>query len=351
MANNISSEALPAHYMSVDLTKAGPRLRRHSMSKRRDRNAVIVRLLSIGVCRSDIKEVAGNRPVRSDFGHEVAGRVVWAADSLSLKSGDLVSFDPHVVVNRSSGFAEYLEAEGDPAQLNGAFPVAPKEMGANRILFCEPMACAHHCTARTLTYLGRSEFNGIRMAILGAGNAAALIALLARHLGADVALYNRHQERLTFLASRHLFQDSCLRLWSDTQTERFDVVIIATAFISDEILTAAVQMVRDEGLVMLYGGTQPGGTLTINGLDMDSVRRYEERVSVDVGAKRIFFGGTYGATAPDFRSVLTLLNGSPTAFPVEKMISETIHLNTLPEVLRNLAEGGRQFWGKIVVLP
>src|SRR4051812_41965922 len=38
----------------------------------------IVAPTHVGVCRSDLRELSGTRPIRRDFGHEIVGHVVTA---------------------------------------------------------------------------------------------------------------------------------------------------------------------------------------------------------------------------------------------------------------------------------
>ena len=108
-------------YRSVDLTEDGPRLVTRTVdAARRLEQRLVLRPLKVGVCRSDIKEVAGTRAMRRDFGHEVVAVVDELSATDVLPPGAIVGFDPHVPISRTSGFAEYMIASANRASLQSA---------------------------------------------------------------------------------------------------------------------------------------------------------------------------------------------------------------------------------------
>lgn len=339
---------LPRFFRAVELTPRGPVLRTRRLPNIGNRDAVVVEPILVGICRADLKEVQGTRPVRRDFGHEIIGSVRWAGPSVPLDRGGLVCFNPHPKISRSSGFGELVVAQGDPDALGEAFPELVRGIPPEKAVFCEPMACAQHCASNLLQYEGLSHLSGLRVGIIGAGNAGTLIGLIVKHLGATVTLINRSVDRLEFLTERQIFAAHELSPMTREIADTFDVVVAATSSVSP-VLKLAIQVVRPRGLVLFYGGTQKGDLLPGTNLDIDFVRRKENLLDVVWRGKSFRVGGTYGALPRDFRRVMHLLDAAPNRFPVEHLITGEVALEDLPERLESLASSDASYRGKIVV--
>jgi threonine dehydrogenase-like Zn-dependent dehydrogenase len=339
----------PAHYKAVEILGDGPLLVEHPFPEKLDENNVVVKPLLVGVCRSDLKEIMGLRTVPHDFGHEIVGEIQWAGNASGLVRGDTVCFDPHVKIERTSGFGEYIVARGEAQSLSRAFVKLPRERSDEKYVFCEPMACAQHCITNLLKYLNCVSLAGLRVGVIGAGNAGTLISLLAKHLGASLTLFNRSTERLEFLRRRGIFSADELCLLSERCPPSFDVMIATTSFLYSSIMSFAVQGLRPSGLLLLYGGTREGDLLAGTNLDLDRTRRREELIETRCEGKEFRVGGTHGALPVDFTRVIDLLKDCPTDFPVELLISRCIRLDELPEILVSLTKPETPYCGKIVV--
>jgi threonine dehydrogenase-like Zn-dependent dehydrogenase len=305
----------------------------------------------IGICRSDIKEVLGNRQMRKDFGHEIVGIVEWASVSVPLSRGDLVGFDPHVHISRTSGFGELVLAEGDSTNLQRAFPKVKGSISLRKLVFWEPMACAQHCVSNLLRYKGVSRLDDVRIGVVGAGNAGTLIGLLLKHLGATITAFNRSQSRLELLKERQIFSETELRRLGENDLDLFDVIIPATDFLYSSVLGFSIHALRPNGLLLLFGGTRKDDVLPNTSLLIDRVRRHEDLLNIVCEDKPLQIGGTYGALGDDFSKVIDLLSDFPAYFPVEHLVTQEIFLSDLPEMLKAFAYGRREYRGKIVVRP
>lgn len=333
-------------FRAVTLTPRGPELRERDLRRTLREDALVVRPLVAGICRSDLKEVAGTRAGRSDFGHELVGIVEWADTGAPLGPGDLVCLDPNVDVSRTSGFAELLAAEGTAAALERAFPRAPAGVPARTLLFTEPLACAIHCVRRAAAALA-GGLDGARLGVLGAGIAGTLIALYARRRGARVTVFNRSPDRLEFVRATGLLGASELRADDAARADELDVAVVATSFVEPEGLARALRATRGGGAVVLYGGTRPGARGFP--LDVDALRRRQERAHVRHGGKRVVVVGSYGADDADFERASAVLERGGRDFAVERLVAGEVPLARLPHALRSLAR--ERVVGKIVVVP
>jgi cyclitol reductase len=339
----------PMAFKSVGISGGEPVMMEYPFPAILDEYTVVVETKLAGVCRSDLKEATGTRTVRHDFGHEIAGIVRWAGKADGLSSGDTVCLDPHVDIERNSGFSEYIIARGETRDLGRAFIKLPQDILADRSVFCEPMACAQHCIANLLRYLNSESLTGLRVAVIGAGNAGTLIGMIAKHMGASLTLFNRGSERLKFLAERKLFLRNELCLMKDNCPAVFNAVIVATSFLYPSVMTFALQGLREGAILMLYGGTREGDLLANTKLNVDHIRRKELVAEATYDGKQLRVGGTYGALSEDFARVTELLKNSDSYFPLELLITQRIGLDNLPATLFSLIETEQSYFGKIIV--
>ncbi|WBB80398.1 alcohol dehydrogenase catalytic domain-containing protein [Micromonospora sp. WMMD882] len=333
--------------MRCVLAADGPRLTTDPPRRPPGEHAVRVRVELVGLCRSDLKEVAGERHGPSQFGHEIVG-VVEESTLAALPPGRRVGLDPNVPVDRGTGFATAMWAAGPADLLVAALPVVPADGDPRRLVFAEPLACAAHCLRAATGHLGRG-LGSLRVAVLGAGTAGVLIAGAAHAQGAEVALGNRSADRTTFLRRRRVL-DVPVGALTDLPSDDVDLAVVATSFVLPEVLAHALRVVRPGGLALLYGGTAPGDRLPGLDCDLDTVRRAEAAVATCWQGKPVRVGGSYGTAPQDFAAAVGLLTGpDPATLPVERMITNEIPLTDLADVLREQAAGRRL--GKTVVWP
>ncbi|WNV90059.1 alcohol dehydrogenase catalytic domain-containing protein [Umezawaea sp. Da 62-37] len=321
--------------LAVALTGAGPRLTREPLV-RDGSPGVLVRTELMGVCRSDLKEIARVRGGPSQFGHELVGVV----EDGVLPVGTRVCLDPNAPVRRGSGFARELWVSGAQEDLVRALPVAPDGVSARTLVFAEPAACAAHCVAMAERHLGGPPG---RVTVLGAGVAGVLIAGLAELAGADVALRNRGRDRLDFLVERGVLPAAVGR---EVPPDSQDVVVVATSFVFPDLLRDALGLVRPGGVVMLYGGTKAGDRLPELDCDLDTVRRRESAWLAGWHGKPVVVGGSYGTGPADFPRAMAALAGG---LVVEPLVTGEVPLTGLPAELERLTTD--RVLGKVLVTP
>lgn len=314
-----------------------------------DEPQLIMKPRLVGICRSDIKEFLGTRTMRHDFGHEILAEVVSSnnEDVRLPKVGDLVVLDPHVKIQRSSGFGELIVASASIENLAKAFVKVPSSIADDRLVFIEPIACAHHCVSNLLRFEHREHLRGLSIGILGAGMTGILIGLLCKHYGATITIINRSKERLDFLESTSIFNADELSSIKKIKRE-FDVVIPTTTFLFPEVLELCEKIVKDSGLILLYGGTRVGDTFPgVDSVNIDNIRRSQRTAKITTTRKSFRLCGTHGATTNDFKTVIKLLQDSPRDFPVERLISHRIKLDKVPDII--VAMTKEEILGKTIV--
>ncbi|ONI92265.1 hypothetical protein ALI22I_04750 [Saccharothrix sp. ALI-22-I] len=327
---------------AVQLSAAGPVLSAEPPVRHEGAHGVLVRTELMGVCRSDLKEVAGTRGGPGQFGHELVGEVVDSSTA-RLPPGTRVCLDPNPPVRRGTGFARALWVCGEEDAVARALPVAPSGVSARRLVFAEPAACAAHCLTTAARHRG-TDLRGTAVCVLGAGVAGVLITALARRAGAVAALRNRSPDRLRFLRDNGILPDEVARrVAPDSQ----DVVVVAASFVFPELLEEALRLVRPGGLVLLYGGTRAGDRLSGLDCDLDGVRRGELAVPVRWRGKPVVVGGSYGTSPTDFALALEALAHDRVG--VERLVTREVDLVDLPDVLRELT--ATRYLGKVLVRP
>lgn len=164
-----------------------------------DNGRVLVKIMRIGICGSDIHVYHGKHPYTSYpvvQGHEVSGEVVEVGDGVSnLKAGDKVTIRPQVVCgecyqckNGQSHICDNLKVMG--FQTTGTasqyFLVneehiikLPDSISYNHGAMIEPMAVAIHALRRA------GSVEGKNILVLGAGPIGNLIAQSAKGMGAN----------------------------------------------------------------------------------------------------------------------------------------------------------------------
>lgn len=332
--------------MRVELGPDGPVLLHTPAERPPDgASAVLVRIELAGLCRSDLKEIAGDRHGASQFGHEIVG-VVAESTVPELPPGSRVGLDPNVPkVRRGTGFATAMWVTGPADRVLAALPTLPVGIPARRLVFAEPVACVWHCLAALTRHLGR-PLPGLRLAVLGAGTAGVLTAGLALAHGATVVVGNRSADRTEFLRERGLLAAPVGPL-ADLPSDSVDAAVITTSFVRPDVLAEALRVVAPGGLVLLYGGTAPGDALPGLDCDLDTVRRTEISVPASWRGKPVLVGGSYGTVPKDFTAAVSAL--AEPALAVERMITCEVPLHALPDVLRDQAAG--RALGKTLVLP
>lgn len=165
-------------------------------------NQVLVKIMKIGVCGSDIHVYHGEHPFTSypvTQGHEVSGEITEMGSRVQgLKAGQKVTIQPQVVCGEcypcrhgKYNLCEDLKVMG--FQTTGVashyFAVdaskvtpLPEEMSFDEGAMIEPLAVAVHAVNRA------GDVKGAKIAVLGAGPIGILVAQAVKGLGADCVM-------------------------------------------------------------------------------------------------------------------------------------------------------------------
>lgn len=162
-------------------------------------NEVLVKIMKIGVCGSDIHVYHGEHPFTSypvTQGHEVSGEIAALGKNVTgFSTGQKVTIQPQVVCGKcypcrhgkyhlceelkvmgfqTTGVASHYFAV-DAAKVT----LLPEEMSFDEGAMIEPLAVAVHAVKRA------GDVKGAKIAVLGAGPIGILVAQTAKGFGAE----------------------------------------------------------------------------------------------------------------------------------------------------------------------
>jgi threonine dehydrogenase-like Zn-dependent dehydrogenase len=296
-----------------------------------DEDHLVLKPAFVGVCRSDLKELAGARHQRRDFGHEIVAQVVHSPPASLVRSGRWVVLDPHVAVERGSGFSELLVITGEPDALDRC--VVPLEGSPDQsAVFVEPLACVEHALSHMPVAPGADWL------ILGAGHAGFLMYTSLRAQGHRVSLANRSRKRLDGLAAAGVAPEADLLRLDDVEPGSYDGVCVATAMAPTELIESAARILKPSGFLHVYGGTAPTFP-SWRGCDVDRLRRGCARQTVAGPNGPVEMSGSHGARRVHFESAIARLglNASTTRTQVgddvRRLIGPEVSLYLLAEAL------------------
>ena len=162
-------------------------------------NEVLIKIMKIGICGSDIHVYHGEHPFTSypvTQGHEVSGEIVRIGSGVSgFETGQKVTIQPQVVCGncypcrhgkynlceelkvmgfQTTGVASHYFAV-DAAKVT----LLPENMSFDEGAMIEPLAVAVHAVRRA------GDVKGARIVVLGAGPIGILVAQAAKGMGAE----------------------------------------------------------------------------------------------------------------------------------------------------------------------
>ena len=347
---------LPVTYKTAELASGHVRtftkkFPRHDLSE----NSVVIRPDYMGICRADIKEIIGSRDIPSDrgplFGHELVGTVVFGGTSSGFQEGELVTFNPNITPDRTTGFAEYIFVNGAAEQLEQAIIRVPQHDIIHNIWMPEPMACIVHATQKLLALTEIADLQGKKVGIIGAGCSGTMFAMYAKHLGASVAIFNRGKMRRDFTREKELLRaDEVFSLDDVTDyANEFDIVMVVSTIVSPDILAIAAHLTASNGTVLIYGGTREGDKFPGTEVDIDIIRRKERIQETEYQGKFLRVCGAYGCYKEDYEESFRLHANHPQQFPLEHLISTVIEFDDFAEFVMGVATGEQDYPGKVVV--
>jgi propanol-preferring alcohol dehydrogenase len=295
------------------------------------RGEILLRVLSCGVCHTDLHIVRGDLPLRRRPvvpGHQIVGRVVALGEGvdapdegtrvgvpwLSTTCGEcrqcragrenLCPSATFTGWDRDGGFAEAVVV---PAGSAHRLPDVYDDIEA------APLLCAGVIGYRSLRLAG--VVRGHRIGLFGFGASAHLALQMARRMGAEVLVFTRSEEH------RQLARELGA-VWAGSATDEIDEPLDCA------VTFAPVGWVAREAL-RLVG---PGGTVAINAIHLDEIpaldyerHLYQERVLRSVA----------NLTHADAREFLALAGDRPV-----RSIAEAFPLESANDVLRRMATSG-----------
>lgn len=312
--------------------------------------AIVLSILVAGICRSDVKEMNGERHGMTTFGHEIVGRLQKVYGAVDLEIGCRYVLDPHVPIVRSTGFASHLVARGSAAALKNAFVEVPRNIPVDRLVLTEPLACSVHTVSRLHDHLRASGLSrSCRVVVLGAGVFGVLIACLLRRLGHDVTIANRSSDRLVRIASMVEAEAINICCFPDLPLGTFEVAVVAAANVTRELMTLGARCLVDHGLLHLFAGTRPGDVFGTPQCDLDVTRRREMLSCTQFEGRGLFIGGSHGATRKDFIGAINWLADPSDPLELERLVTARVPLTNLTQTLRDVQS--KAWHGRILVDP
>ncbi len=310
---------------SIDDPTAGP-------------NEAVIKVGRCGICGTDVHMTSGHGsdfPIGSILGHEYAGEVVEIGAGVSnLRKGDIVTALPSTGCGKCAAclagaplmcaqMQGYMGGFGEYMRIAAASAIKlPASLSLMDGALVEPLSVGLHGVAMA------QLSPGARVLVLGAGSVGLAAIFWARHLGAGkIAAASRSPRRAGIAAE--LGADGFVQL-GEGETERSaevlggppDVVFEAAGAVG--LLGKAVALVRQNGLIVSLGFcTSPDPILP-------SFATWKQ--------VRIAFSMAY--TLQEFQyctDVLAAGHLQPRA-----MVSETIGLDALPDMLEALRAGCNQ---------
>ena len=313
---------------------------------------ILVKVMTSGICGSDVMEWYRIKKAPLVLGHEIAGDIAAVGEGVTrYKPGDRVFVSHHIPCNTCryclrgyhtacetlhstnydpGGFAEYIRIP----RLNvdrGVF-VLPDEISYDAGVFVEPLACVVRGQRVADLQPGQSVL------ILGSGISGVLHLLLAKSLGAgriaatDVSPFRLDMARQfgadgVFDAREDV--PSCLREVNDGRLA--DLVIVCTGALS--AFRQALQSVDRGGTILCFATTEPGVDLPV---PLNEFWRNEIKLVP-----------SYGNSPLDATVAIELIRSG--RVPVERMITHRLPLEQTGLGFHLVAEGGDSM--KVVIEP
>ncbi|MDQ2731794.1 MAG: alcohol dehydrogenase catalytic domain-containing protein, partial [Armatimonadota bacterium] len=243
---------------------------------------LLVRIEACGVCGTDLKKIQyGHQPGPRIFGHEMAGRIAAVGGGEDgWNVGDRVALFHHVscgtcfycergldaqcpTYKQTSTTAGFEPAGGGFAEFVRVMPAAvrkgvvrlPPDVTMEEAALIEPV---NTCLKGVRRVGGRS---GDTVVIFGLGSIGLLLALLAkregyRPLGIDPAPARRQRAESLDISALQPSDSLAHEVRELTGGRGADCAIVATPAV--EAISAATEMVRPGGRVVLFANTRPG---------------------------------------------------------------------------------------------
>lgn len=305
---------------------------------------LLVKVISSGICGSDVMEWYRIKKAPRVLGHEITGEVVEVGKGVKkYKKGDRVFVSHHVPCNvchyclqgnytvcdtlrntnfYPGGFSEYIRVPKINVD-RGTF-ILPESITFDQGTFIEPLGCC----VRGMRLAGFRA--GWRVAVLGSGIAGLLNIGVAKALGASSILSTDINE-YRLKKAKEMGADLALHPEELNRKRLADLVIVATGV--KKVFNQALDLVDRGGTILLFAPPQPGEELSIPGFPF-----WREQIRLI---------STYAAAPEDIEIAIELL--ALKRVDVETLITHRLPLKDTPLGFRLVAEAGESV--KVIIKP
>lgn len=309
---------------------------------------ILVRMMTCGICGTDVMEWYRRKKAPRVLGHEMAGEIVeTGSDVKDFRKGDRVFVSHHVPCYRCrycaagnytaceslhsgnydpGGFSEFIRVPEENVRF-GTF-LLPEEMTYEDAAMIEPLACV---------VSGQRDL-GLRgdrtVLIIGSGISGLLHLQMAKLKGAfaaatDISEYRIH--KATDLGADHVFnaaEYSADGLKETNNGRLADRVIVCAG--ARQAIDHAVSSIDRKGKILFFA--VPEGDITI-----PSLRFWRDEVAVTF---------SYGASPGDLREAISLIERG--MVDVRKMITHRVPFSDIQAGFKLVSEGRESL--KVVVV-
>ncbi len=311
-------------------------------------NEMLVKVLSCGICGSDVVEWYRLPRAPLVQGHEIGGQVFRVGSSVEkYKVGDRIFIPPKIPCGRCfyclnghhpqctevkerlpGGFAEYILVP-DIFVRSGTY-LLPDSISYNQSTFIEPLACA--VRAQRLA-AARADASVL---ILGCGMSGLLHLKLAKTRGHKVIVSDINKDKLAI--AKRLGADGALEGCDDIEgyliTEngkKADIVLVCTG--ADQALNQAWRCVDKGGRIVLFAvpGPETNVCMPVN----------------DFWTKEITVLTSYYCGPEDIREAMRLIASQHIV--VDDLITHSFPLTDIVQGFRLVAEGKESI--KVIINP
>jgi len=291
---------------------------------------ILIKTLYCGVCNSDIKEIRGERISRRDFGHEIVG-VIISSNVFANRVGSYVTLDPHVPVDRNTGFSNYMCISGIKENLEKALIIIPS--GHPVYILSEPLACAYHAVNRLLG----SGHECKKILVYGAGTFGYLIYSILKKMGKEVFIGNRSIKRLNDLHKNNLVEHKDF----DSNGQKYDTVLLTASIIGIETIDSIFDKISETSTILLFGAVKQEEPFNLY-----EIRNNELLSKIPYKNKMLTMIGNSGATAPDFSQSIDFIKQNSSE--LKKIITHISDLGSSLSAFQNMVKGN-YFFGKYAI--
>lgn len=309
---------------------------------------MLVKIISCGICGSDISEWYRLPRAPLVLGHEIGAEVIQTGDRVTkYKPGDRVFVAPKVpcmncdycrngnfpvcpnVKDRlPGGFSEYIVVPSALVE-NGTY-LLPEAISYDQSTFIEPLACV----VRAQRLSGLKE--GQTVLILGCGMSGLIHIKLARAKKCKIVAVDINEKRLEFAQQLgaditiHASQDVPGRL-VEKMSKKADTIIICTSALS--AVSQAWESVEKGGCIVFFAVPAP-----------------EKEVAIpinDFWMKEITIRTSYYCGPPDLSEAMDILEKKQ--IDIDDLITHRLPLKDIREGFKLVTEGKNSI--KVIIKP